>query len=110
MSRLPQIVRNSFIRFEGLLYQFFNLFKTIFGWLYQLFGFFAKLLGFTDSQYWLETDVGQSSKSPKVEPDTPAKAPQESPPAPATSTTRRRPDSKKMEEFLKMAQQAKTSR
>lgn len=109
MSRLPQIVRNSFIRLEGLLYQFFNLFKTIFGWLNQLFGFFAKLLGFTDSQYWLEEE-GKSSKSTKVEPDTPAKAPQESPPAPATSATRRRPDSKKMEEFLKMAQQAKTSR
>lgn len=105
MYRLIQIIRNSFIRLEGLLYQIFGLFRKLFGWLNQIFIFVSQLLGFTESQYFLE-DEAQGIKSGKAEPDKAAEAPQYSPPA--ASATRRRPDPS-MDYFLKLARQEKTS-
>lgn len=102
MSPLTQLIQNSFIRIEGWLNQFF---RTIFGWLNQFFSFLGKLLGFTSPQDYLEDQV-QSLKLTEDKPDKPTKA---SVDAPADSTTRRRPDAK-MQDFLKMAQQAKTSK
>ena len=104
MSRLNQIIRNSYIRLEGLLYQVFGFFNKLLGWLNQGFKFLGKLLGFTSSQYLVETDETQAIKAAKAEPELTAAAPQSSPSA--ASTTRRRPDPS-MDYFLKMAQQEK---
>lgn len=98
MSRLTQFIQNLFIRLEGLLNQFFG---TIFGGLNQFFSFLGQLLGFTNPQDYLEDEV-QSLKRTE---EKPTKSLQD---VPSTdSTTRRRPDAK-MQDFLKMAQQAKT--
>lgn len=99
MSRLTQITQNSFIRFEGWLYQFFDFLKKLFGWLNQFTSFLGKLLGFTNEV--------QSLNPAEDQPKIPSKAAQDLPTV--ASTTRRRPDSK-MEDFLKMAQQTKTSK
>lgn len=99
MLRLTQIIRNSFIRVEGWLYQFFSFFKNLFGWLIQLFSFLGRVLGFTNEVQSLEL----TEDEPKIT----AKASQDMPPT--TSTTRRRPDPK-MEDFLKMARQVKISK
>ncbi len=105
MFRLTQIFQNSLIRLEGWLYQFFNLMKSLFSWLKQLLIFLSKLLGFTDAQDFLETKEEQSLKPTEKE-AVPSKANIGS--LGADSTTRR-PDSK-MKDFIKMAQQLKTSR
>ncbi len=107
MFRLTQILQNSLIRLGGWLYQFFNLMKNLFSWLKQLLIFLGKLLGFTDEQDFLETNEEQSLKPTEKEVDVPSKANLGL--QGADSTTRRRPDSK-MKDFIKMAQQLKTSR
>ncbi len=107
MFRLTQILQNSLIRLEGWLYQFFNLVKNLFSWLKQLLIFLGKLLGFTDAQDFLETNEEQSLKPTEKEVAVPSKANLGL--QGADSTTRRRPDSK-MKDFIKMAQQLKTSR
>ncbi|PLZ27507.1 threonine dehydratase, partial [Fischerella thermalis WC341] len=53
MSGLMQIIRNFFIRLEGLLYQFFSLMRNIFS---QIFGFLARIFGFSNPGYFLESD------------------------------------------------------
>ncbi len=98
MYRLTQIIRNSYIRIEGLLYQ---IFRNVFGSLNQLFNFLSKLLGFASPQYLPEE--AQKVK-PVTEPVVAASAPQNSPPT--TSDPRRRPDAS-MDYFLKMAQPKK---
>ena len=99
MYRLTQIIRNSYIRIEGLIYQIFtNLFRL----LNQLFNFLSKLLGFASPRYLPEET--QEIKPAKVEPVTATSARQDSPPT--TSDTRRRPDAS-MDYFLKMAQPKK---
>ena len=106
MSRLIQIARNSFIRLEGLLYQFLGLFTKLFGLINQLFNFLSKLFGITESQYLLE-DEPQPIKQAEAKPDMPGSAPQYSPPA--AIATRRRPDAN-MDYFVKLAQQSKKSK
>lgn len=104
MFRLPQIVRNSFIRLEGLLYQFFGLFGKLFGWFNQLLQFLSRLFGFDKTQYYLENEA-QAGKPSETKSDTAiASAPQDS----AANTTRRRPDAS-MDYFLKMTRQDKKS-
>ncbi len=101
MFRLIQIIRNSFIRIEGFLtYQF----RKLFGFLYQIFSLLSKLFGFTESAYFLE-DKAQSIKQAETKQQAEAELAQV-PSAPAT--TRRRPDAK-MDYYLKLAQQKKTS-
>ncbi len=103
MSRLIQIIRNSFIRLEGLIYQIFGFFSKLFG---QLFNFLSKVFGFTESQYFLE-DSPQGIKPSEAKPDIAASAPQNEPNS--EPTTRRRPDAN-MDYYLKLARQEKTSR
>ena len=103
MSRLNQIIRNLYIRLEGLVYQVFGVFNKLFGWLNQGFKFLGKLFGFSSSQYLVETDEAQAIKA-ATEPELTAAAPQSSPAA--ASTTRRRPDPS-MDYYLKMAQKEK---
>ena len=102
MSRLIQIIRNSFIRLEGLLYQLRAFFNKLFGLLNQLFNFLSKLFGFSSSQYFLETDSAKEIKQALASPDKPTPAPQNSPEP--NRATRRNSDAN-MDYFLKMARQ-----
>ncbi len=106
MSRLIPIIRNSFIRLEGLLYQLFGFVKQIFVWLNQQLKSLAKLLGLAESQYFLE-DEAQRQKTSAAEPELPASTPQNF--SPTANSTRRRPDTS-MDYFRKLAQQVKTSK
>lgn len=106
MFRLRQILQNSFIRFEGFIYRFFGFFRQIFSFLYQRLVVFLQLLGFTKSEYFLESDQVKDTKPVQTKQLTQAE------PDKAQSTptdTRRRPDAK-MDYYLKMAQQKKASR
>ena len=102
MYRLTQIIRNSYTRIEGLIYQ---IFRNLFGWLNQLFNFLSKLLGFASPEYLPEEK--QEIKSDIAE-LVAASAPQDSPTA--ASASRRRPDAASMDYFLKMAQPEKKSK
>ena len=59
MLRLTQIIRNLFLRIEGLFGVLFQSISNFFG---NLFGFFANLFGFSQSDYFLEADDVQSIK------------------------------------------------
>jgi hypothetical protein len=59
MSRFNQIIRNLFLRFEGLFGVFFKSIANFFG---NLFGFFTRVFGFTKSDYFLETNDAQGVK------------------------------------------------
>lgn len=106
MFRLRQILQNSWIRFEGFLYRFFGFFRQIFSFLYQRFVVVLQLLGFTKSEYFLESEEVkeikpvQTKQSTEAEPDKAQSTP---------TATRRRPDAK-MEYYLKMARPKKASR
>lgn len=99
MSRLTQILRNSYIRLEAFLSvvfkNFFNLFRSV-------FGFFGKTFGFSNSQYFLEPDQAQGVKrtttQPSVEESRSTKAPE-------VSTTARRRPNPQMDYYRKMAQE-----
>ena len=100
MYRLTQLIRNSYIRLEGLLYQ---LFGDLFGRFKQLLLFLSSLFGFDKSQYFLE-DEAQARKLSETKPDMPgaSSVPQNS----SASTVRRRPDAN-MDYFLKMTKKEK---
>ncbi|MEH2238531.1 threonine dehydratase [Nostoc sp.] len=101
MLRVTQIIRNLFLRFEGLFGVLFQSLSSFFG---NLFGFFAKLFGFTRSDYFLESDQAQdikqaSAKEPiETNRDNTAKIP---------VTNRRRPNTKLDDYYLKMARDVK---
>ncbi|MEH1936778.1 MAG: threonine dehydratase [Nostoc sp.] len=101
MLGLPQIIRNLFLRLEGL---FGVLFQSISNLVGNLFGFFAKLFGFTSSGYFLESDQAQaikqaSAKQPiETNQDNTAKIP---------ATNRRRPNAKIDDYYLNMARDVK---
>ncbi|MEH2279144.1 MAG: threonine dehydratase [Nostoc sp.] len=101
MFRLTQIVRNLFLRLQGLFGVLFQSFSNFVG---NLFGFFAKLFGFTKSDYFLESDQVQgikqaSAKEPiETNQDNTAKIP---------TTNRRRPNAKLDDYFLNMARDVK---
>lgn len=107
MSRLTQIIKNAFIRLEGLLYQLLGFFRQILGSLSRLFATFARLLGFSKSEYFLEsnevTGIKSTTTKPVVE-DQSTKAP-----ASAPTTNRRRPDAN-MDYYRKLAQQQNSQR
>lgn len=106
MSRLIQIIRNTFIRLEGLLYRIFGFVGQLFSWLFRQLSFLGKLLGLGESQY-LQEDEAQRPQAAKAELDVSAPEPQSTPLT--DSSTRRRPDAS-MDYFLKLAQQRKTAK
>lgn len=120
MSRLIQIIRNTFIRLEGLLYRIFGFLGQLFSWLLRQLSFLGKLLGLGESQY-LQEDEAQRPQPAKAKLDVtaagevlgsrqvkqPAPEPQSTPLT--ASSTRRRPDAS-MDYFLKLAQQRKTAK
>ncbi|WP_414518327.1 threonine dehydratase [Nostoc sp. PCC 9305] len=101
MLRLTQIIRNLFLRIEGL---FGVLFQTISNFFGNLFGFFGKLFGFSQSGYFLESDrvqdVNQASTKQPIETnrDNIAKIP---------TTNRRRSNAKLDDYYLNMARDVK---
>ncbi len=107
MFRLTQKVRNSFLRLQGWLEQFGRFLRSIFGKLQQMFSYLFQLLGLTNQSYFSETDLAQSPNQTEAQSPSDTLASQ-APPS-TTITTRRRPDAK-MEDFLQMARQSKTSK
>ncbi|MEH1901327.1 MAG: threonine dehydratase [Nostoc sp.] len=101
MLRLPQIIRNLFLRLEGLFGVLFQSFSNLIG---NFFGFFAKLFGFTSSGYFLESNEPQAIKQASVKQpieknqDNTAKIP---------ATNRRRPNTKIDDYYLNMARDVK---
>lgn len=104
MFRLPQILQNSWIRFEGFLYRIFGFFRQFFAFLYQRFVALLQLLGFTNSGYFLESDPPKDIKPAQTQQMNKA----ESETASAPTENRRRPDAK-MEYYLNMVRQTKNS-
>ncbi|MBN3944541.1 MAG: threonine dehydratase [Nostoc sp.] len=101
MLRLTQIIRNLFLRFEGLFGVLFQSISNFFG---NLFGFFAKLFGFSQSGYFLESDQVQGIKQASVKQpiqtnrDNTGKIP---------ATNRRRSNAKLDDYYLNMARDVK---
>lgn len=63
MDRLQQLLRNSFIRLEGLLYQIFGFIRKIFGFFYQRLLALLRVLGFSNSSYYVESDRQNNTES-----------------------------------------------
>lgn len=59
MSRLIQIIQNTFIRIFALTKVILG---TIFGFIGNIFGSFARSLGLRQSEYYLESDAAKSLK------------------------------------------------
>jgi hypothetical protein len=101
MLRLTQIIRNLFLRFEGLFGVLFQSISNFFG---NLFGFFAKLFGFSQSGYFLESDqvqgINQASTKQPIETnrDNATKIP---------ATNHRRSNAKLDDYYLNMARDVK---
>lgn len=105
MSRFNQIIRNLFLRFEGL---FGVLFKSFFNFIGNFFGFFGKLFGVTKSDdsaaYFLESDDAQGVKQASAK--KPLETVQDNT-AKNSATTRRRPNTKIDDYYLNMARDLK---
>jgi hypothetical protein len=73
MYRLQQLLQNSFIRLEGLLYQILGFIRKIFGFFYQRLLALLQLLGFSNSSYYVESnsqnnvEVGETQKIATIE-------------------------------------------
>lgn len=63
MDRLQQLIQNSFIRLEGLLYQIFGFIRKLFGFLFQRLLVLLRVLGFSNSSYYVESDRQNSIES-----------------------------------------------
>lgn len=103
MYRITQIIRNLFLRIEA----FFSVFiKNTGNFLKTVGSFFAGLFGFTESQYFLDSDEAQTTK--RVEPKPTIQAKQDNN---QTTTNNRRSDkNKKIDDyFLRMARDVQRS-
>ncbi len=100
MFRLTQIMRNLFLRIEGVFSVVWRSFANFFG---NIFGFFAQLFGLTETGYFLESDESQTLKrsetQQKIEPkqDTVSESP----------ANKRRRANAKMDYYLNMARDIK---
>ncbi|QSJ19391.1 threonine dehydratase [Nostoc sp. UHCC 0702] len=100
MFRLPQFIRNFFIRIEG----FFTVFlKILTNFIRNVFGFFVSIFGYNSSSSFLESDEAQSIK--RTSPQEIAETKQDN--TPETPTTKRRRPEAKMDYYLKMAREIK---
>ncbi len=103
MFRLNQTIRNLFIRLEGFVS---IVLRNFFGFFSQLFSLLSKLLGFSQSEYFVDSDEVQGKKSAKTQELTETESAKATV---APATTRRRPDAKTDDYFLNMAKQVKKS-
>jgi hypothetical protein len=101
MLRLTQILRNLFLRFEGL---FGVVFQGISNFVGSLFGFFVNLFGFTRSGYFLQSDEAQGVK--QVSAKQPIEKGQDNT-TKIPTTNRRRPNAKLDDYYLNMARDVK---
>ncbi|MEH2067227.1 MAG: threonine dehydratase [Nostoc sp.] len=100
MSRLTQIIQNLFLRLEGF---FSVVFKPLLNFVKSFFGFFSSVFGFTNSNYFLESDRVQDINQEPIQ--TAQNTTFETP-----ATTRRRSNTKKVEDYyIKMARDVKNN-
>ncbi|BAY43283.1 hypothetical protein SAMD00079811_08620 [Scytonema sp. HK-05] len=104
MSRLTQILQNSFIRLAAF---FSVVFRNIFNFLGNVFGFFGKLFGLSNSGsgYFLEPDSAQGIKRETTQEKIEAEVTK----ALETPTAYRRRPNPQMDYYRKMAQEVKKS-
>lgn len=100
MDRLQQLLRNSFIRLEGLLYQIFGFLRKIWGFFYQRLLILLQVLGFSNSSYYVESDRQNNIESAEDRQITEVKSEKIEP----SFTPNRRPDPQ-MEYYRKLAGQ-----
>lgn len=100
MSRLQQIVQNSFIR---ILAVFSTVFRSVFGFFGNIFGSLSKTLGISDSNsgYYVDADEKKAIEETKIPVATVRTS------EPAVSSDRRRPKTSNMDDFMKMAKEIK---
>lgn len=101
MYRLQQLLQNSFIRLEGLLYQTFGLIRKIFGFFYLRLVALLQLLGFSKSSYYVESDSLNSAELAENQQVTGVK-PEKSD---SNFTPNRRPPNPQMEYYRNLAGQ-----
>lgn len=101
MFRLTQIIRNLFIRVEGVFSVIWRSFANFFR---NIFGFFAQLFGLTETGYFLESDEAQSTK--RVEAQEKIESKQNT--VSETPANKRR-SAAKMDYYLNMARDIKKS-
>ncbi|MFN6519474.1 MAG: threonine dehydratase [Nostoc sp. CreGUA01] len=100
MLRLTQIIRNFFLRLEGF---FSVVFKPLLNFVANVLGFFTRVFGFTNSNYFLESDRQQDTNKEPI-----PTAQNTTPEIPVT--TRRRPNIKKIDDYyINMARDVKKS-
>lgn len=101
MYRLQQLLRNSFIRLEGLLYQIFGFIRKIFDFLYQRLVAVLQVLGFSNSSYYLDSNSQNSTELAKNKQIADVKSEKVEP---SFTSNRRRPDPQ-MEYYRNLAGQ-----
>ncbi|MGL4619425.1 threonine dehydratase [Chroococcidiopsis sp.] len=101
MDRLQQLLRNSFIRVEGLLYQIFGFLRKIWGFFYQRLLIWLQVLGFSNSSYYVESERQNHIESAEDRQITEIKSEKIEP---SFTPNRRRPDPQ-MEYYRKLAGQ-----
>jgi hypothetical protein len=98
MSRLTQIIQNSFIRIAAFVSVFFKSIGNLFQ---KIFGFFGNIFGFTEPDYFLESNDAQTIK--RSEPKPVIETKQNTTRVSSEST--RRSNNKQMDYYLKMAEE-----
>jgi hypothetical protein len=99
VSAITQIIRNFFLRVGAFLSVFFQFLANS---IKNLFAFFARLTGFTQSDYFLDSDEVQSIK--RIEAKQRIQKEQNSI-TEIPTTNRRRPNAKIDDYFIKMARE-----
>ncbi len=95
MSRLTQIIQNTFIRIFAFISLFF---KSIGNFFQKILGFFGNIFGLSQPDYFLDSDGTQSTKQSEAKPVIDTK------PTPRVSSeSTRRSSNKQMDYYLKMA-------
>jgi hypothetical protein len=98
MSRLTQIIQNTFIRISAFISLFF---KSIGNFFQKIFGFFGNLFGLSQPDYFLESDDAQTTKRSEPKPQIETKQNT----AKVSSESTRRSSNKQMDYYLKMAEE-----
>lgn len=98
MSRLTQIIQNTFIRISAFISLFF---KSIGNFFQKIFGFFGNLFGLSQPDYFLESDDAQTTK--RSEPKPLVETKQNT--VKMSSESTRRSSNKQMDYYLKMAEE-----
>jgi hypothetical protein len=96
MSRITQIIQNSFIRIFAFISLFF---KSIANFFQKIFGFFGNIFGLSQPDYFLESNDAQTTKRSEAKPLVETKQTTTR----VSSESTRRSNNKQMDYYLKMA-------